>query len=376
MNLKPDPMPFDAYFADKPIRGEMLMPPSNEKYTGERILRAIPGSEFITSYPPLEQLIDGLVARGRCYSLTGQTGHGKTAVAKLIELCAASGKPFAGREVTRCNVLSLQGENPEDAAMRMLGTAQCQGFTSTDLNRVFVIPETFDLEAKVLEVDAVSEMFGPFGLVVIDTSAAYNMGTDENDNLQARRHATMFRDLCNLPGNPTVLVLCHPTKGATRENLVPRGGGAFLNEVDGNLTCWKDDAGVVTLSWAGKFRGPSFEPIRFELKPWELKGVVDSKGRPVQSVVAVPVGEDRAEQLEAKVLDAENRLLLAMAKKPGASVADLAMAAGMTSGMGTPQKSRVHRLLEVLKGQGLAEKTRAGTWVLTAKGRKEADQLP
>lgn len=338
-------------------------------------LQAIPGCDFITSYPPLEQLIDGLLARGRCYSLTGQTGHGKTAIAKLMELAVAAGLPFAGREVPQCNVLSLQGENPEDAAMRMLGTAQCMGFTSTALNRIYVIPETFDVEAKVLEIDAISESLGPFGLIVVDTSAAYNMGNDENDNLQARRHAAMFRDLCNLPGNPTVLVLCHPTKSATRDTLLPRGGGAFLNEVDGNLTCWKDEAGIVTLSWAGKFRGPSFDPIRFELKPWELTGVKDSKGRPVLSVVAVPVPDERAEQLEAKVLDDENRLLLAMLKTPRASVAELAMAAGMSSGMGTPNKAKVHRLLVTLKAQGLTEKTRAGGWRLSGKGLKEAEHL-
>lgn len=339
-------------------------------------LEAIGGCEFITRYPPLEQLIDGLLARGRCYSLTGQTGHGKTAIAKLMELAVAAGKPFAGREVPKCTVLSLQGENPEDAAMRMLGTAQCMSFTSTDLNRIFVIPQTFDVDAKVLEIDSIGELLGPFGLVVVDTSAAYNMGTDENDNLQARRHAAMFRELTNLPGNPTVIVLCHPTKGASRENLLPRGGGAFLAEVDGNLTCWKDEVGIVTLSTAGKFRGPNFDPIRFELKPWVLKGVQDSKGRPVQTVVAMPLGDDRVEQLQAKVLDDENRLLIAMAKKPGGSIKDLALAAGMTSGPGIPQKSRVHRLLETLKRQGLTEKTRTGAWVLTVKGRKESEQLP
>jgi hypothetical protein len=334
------------------------------------------GCEFVTSFPPLEQLVDGLLARGRLYSLTGPTGSGKTAVAKVVELCVAAGKHLSGHETAQANVLSLQGENPEDAAMRMLGTAQCMGFTSTAMNRIAVVPECFDIDAKVLEIDAIAEQFGPFGLVVVDTSAAYNMGNDENDNLQARRHAAMFRELCNLPGNPTVLVLCHPTKSATRDNLVPRGGGAFLNEVDGNLTCWKDDTGVVTLHWAGKFRGPTFDPIRFELQPWELKGVQDSKGRPVLSVVAVPVADDRAEQLQAKGLDDENRLLVAMTKRPGGSVAELALAAGMTSGMGTPQKSRVHRLLEVLKGQGLVEKTRTGAWRLTTKGQKEAEQLP
>src|SRR5262249_40398803 len=36
-------------------------------------------------------------------------------------------------------------------------------------------------------------------------------------------------ELSRLPGGPTVLICCHPTKNA--ESLVPRGGGAF--QVDG-----------------------------------------------------------------------------------------------------------------------------------------------
>jgi len=32
------------------------------------------------------------------------------------------------------------------------------------------------------------------------------------------------------------LVNCHPVKNASRDNLLPMGGSAFLNEVDGNLT--------------------------------------------------------------------------------------------------------------------------------------------
>jgi hypothetical protein len=33
-----------------------------------------------------------------------------------------------------------------------------------------------------------------------------------------------------------VVVNCHPVKNATADNLLPAGGGTFLNEVDGNLT--------------------------------------------------------------------------------------------------------------------------------------------
>jgi hypothetical protein len=58
---------------------------------------------------------------------------------------------------------------------------------------------------------------------------------------------------------------CHPVKNATDDNLVPRGGGSFLNESDGNFTVQKDNM-TIEFHWQGKFRGPDFAPINFKLK--------------------------------------------------------------------------------------------------------------
>lgn len=358
---------------DRPKR-EYLAPTSIDvpAYTP---LEAIPGGEFIAGFQPLEQVIDGILPRNRVISITGPTGHAKTAIATVMQLCLVAGLRFAGRETAGGNVLALCGENPDDYAMRLIATSQSMGISEEALNRLSVIPDTFSIEHKCLEIDAIAERKGPFAAVFVDTSAAFYLEGDENDNVQMRRHASNMRGLTLLPGNPVVVVLCHPTKSATRENLLPRGGGAFLAEVDGNLTTWKDDSGIVTLHWAGKFRGPGFDPVRFELKPKDLDGHKDAKGRPITSVVAVHAPDERTEQIEAKSLDDENRLLRAMATKPAGSIADLAMAAGFTSGMGTPQKSRTHRLLEALKGQSLAEKTRNGTWKLTGKGTKAVEEL-
>ena len=60
----------------------------------------------------------------------------------------------------------------------------------------------------------------------------------------------------NLPDRPTVVVTCHPTKNPSMDNLLPRGGGAFLNEMDGNIVAIKNEP-TVTVTWHGKFRGPT-----------------------------------------------------------------------------------------------------------------------
>ena len=71
----------------------------------------------------------------------------------------------------------------------------------------------------------------------VDTSATFFELENENDNAQMAAHARLMRSLTTLPGGPVVLVACHPTKSAADDNMIPRGGGAFLAEIDRILTC-------------------------------------------------------------------------------------------------------------------------------------------
>lgn len=347
--------------------------PDHEPARGSSIVIKA-GDQFLRELSIPAPLIDGLVPRGQLYALTAPTGHGKTAIATLMQLCIANGPPFAGREVERGRVLVLAGENPDDYALRLLATAQAMRMRPDDARGIGVVAGSFGIGAAHDELMRAVRGFGEVIAVFVDTSAAFFGGDDENANVAMRVHASHLRALCSLPGKPAVIALCHPIKNAQKDNLVPRGGGAFLAEVDGNLTAWRDDK-LVSMHWAGKIRGPGFEPISFELLPQEL-AIQDTKGRPVYSVAALPANGDRAEVLEQAAQSDENRVLVAMQRKPGASVAGLATAAGMTDGACRPQKSKVHRLLASLAGQGLVRRTRAGSWALTAKGQKEADEVP
>jgi hypothetical protein len=343
------------------------------------LVRIQRGDEFLRSFKPPEPLIDGLLPRGQLYALTAPTGHGKTAIAALAQLCICTGRPFAGRDVEPGRVLVLAGENPDDYAMRLLATAQAIGLKPAEValalsERLLVLPGSFALGPAAADIAKQVEGIGPLSCVFVDTSAAFFDADDENSNASMRLHASRQRSFTELPGRPAVLTLCHPVKHASRDNLLPRGGGAFLAEIDGNLTAWRDDR-LVTMHWAGKLRGPGFDALTFELKPERL-AITDSKGRDLVSVAAVPVSADQAEALEAAALSDENRMLRAMLDKPHASIAQLALAAGFVSGMGTPNKARAHRLLVQMATQGLAKKTRAGRWTLSSKGRSEADEVP
>ena len=89
-----------------------------------------------------------------------------------------------------------------------------------------------------------------------------------------------------------MVALCHPIKGADRARLLPRGGGAFLNELDGNLAIWSPVQGEVTeMHWVGKIRGPDFAPLGYRLRP-VATGLIDEKNRPEMTIVAEPMSEE------------------------------------------------------------------------------------
>lgn len=342
--------------------------------------------ELVRGFKPIESIVAGLpIGRANVVTLTGQTGSGKTTLACALQIAFVRGSRFAGRDVTAGSVLVLNGENPDDSTMHLIATLQDQGLTAQDMllpasgatGELLVISGRFSIDFGMDELHArVKALNRQLVAVFVDTSAAYYESQDENDNVAMLRHAATMRELTTLPGRPTVVVMCHPTKGATRDNLLPRGGGAFLTQVDANLTVWKDDSGIVTVHWAGKIRGPSFDPIRFEIVGVELAGYRDCRGDAIVSSAVRHLADARVEQLEHREINDQDRLLIGLRKTPGASVADLACEAGMVNAEGEPLKSKTDRRLKTLEALGLAVRDRKGKWSLTLKGMREAEALP
>jgi len=199
------------------------------------------------------------------------------------------------------------------------------------------------------------KQIGEAALIMVDTSAAFFEGKDENSNTEQAAHARMLRSLCEMPGGPCVLIACHPPKNAGDDNLMPRGGGAFLAEVDGNLIARKEEIGVV-VNWQGKFRGP------------------DSRGRLIPTVVAGLIGEIAQEEMAATARLQEDDLLRALVRSPNASQASLATALGWVMRDGKPYKVLVARVLRSLETAKLIKKERDG-YSLTTAGDKAYGNL-
>lgn len=355
-------------FHDLPV----LYDPDNEP---PPILSA---ADFVRDFVPPTYVVDGIMQRGRLYSKTAKTGDGKTAIALTISLHVAAGRPLGRIEVEQAPVLYFAAENADDVRMRVILSAEVLGF---DLERLplYFVDTPFDVTRWAEYVTERAKGIGGIGLVVVDTGPAFlaSLGVEEeNSNTQMLAFARALRELTKLPGRPAVDVLTHPIKGAaSKEQLVPRGGGALLAEVDGNLCIeLNDDRTCATLHWTGKFRGPSFEPIPFIQEPGTCERLRDARGRNLWSVVAKVGDDNAAENVERARREYEDDVLVALSHKPGLSLAAYAELLGRRTGQGEPAKMRVYRRLKALERQGLAKVVR-GKWALTRRGREEVEAI-
>jgi hypothetical protein len=333
--------------------------------------------DFVLDFVPPDYLIEGLLQRRYFYSFTARTGDGKTAVALAAAAHVALGRQLGGRDVEKGKVLYFAGENPTDVKMRWIAMAERMQFDA-DIIEVYFIEGAFHFKEVAERVRQEVDALGlEFSFIVLDTSAAYFDGEQENDNAQHGDYARRLRALTKLPGGPTVLVLCHPVKNASSDNLVPRGGGAYLAEVDGNLTCLLTGK-VLEVHWQGKFRGINFEPWHFELVEVTADRLKDQKGEKIATVMARPLDDREHSKKMAETRNEEEMLLVAMLDNPEASVADLGRACewlvSRGKDIGKPQKSKVSNKLTELKKAGMVRNT-LGTWELTEKGTKHAEKI-
>ena len=315
--------------------------------------------------------MDGLLQEGFLYSLTGATGAGKTAIALRLAASTALGVSFAGRETKKRRVLYLAAENPDDVRMRWIALSQHMDFAVNEIE-VFFVEGVFKISAAKDRLKEEAEKHGgDFGLVVIDTSPVFYEGDDENNRTQQGRHAVMLRELISIiPGNPAVLANCHPVKNAAADNLLPAGGGNFLNSVDGNLTAARID-GTTELHTQGKFRGVEFAPLHFLIKTVTHQDVKDSKRRLIPTVICEWINGKQKEAITAQKVTDENAVLKFISNNPTASQAGIAIAMGWKLYNGEPHKTKVARCIKSLLKDKLIKETRGGNYILTPEGKKE-----
>jgi hypothetical protein len=288
---------------------------------------------FMRSYAPISYTIDGILPSGFLYGITAKPGTGKTAWKIAATLAVGMDRrDILGLDVESGRVAYVTIENPIDFKMKLAANCFAHNITYDEIEPRVAIIDGRDAPEQIyegLKLDA--EANGVFQLVCFDTFqagfAAANAGAF-NDNEAVLRYVGRLRPLTVLPGSPSVLVAFHPTKNAGEGELIPYGGGSTYNEIDGNLTLWKE---TQIKLYHNRLRGPEFEPKYFRIELLSCPDIVDKQNRQILLPVMRTITEIDAAEREKNDGNLDLALLRAMAANPDATQLEWALAIGIRS---------------------------------------------
>jgi hypothetical protein len=334
--------------------------PSNGPFT-RKVKR---GGDFLAEYTPIIYAIDGVLPSGAIYGLTAKHGGGKTALAIALTLSCITGKNLIEFEVEQGRVAYVVLENPADFRMKLAANCYVHGVDWTMLNKGLTVLDMRLPHAEVMEqLRTDAEENGPFRLALYDTFQGGFSGAQFNANEDVLKHAIELRQLTTLPGAPGVIVLAHPVKNAQQDNLVPYGGGATMNELDGNLWLWNEGSRI-EFGW-NKVRGPEPEKRFFSIEKLGSPDILDSKGRQPLLPVIRAMSAETVDQRNQDDANTGLALLRAIIAEPHATQEKWGKAIGR-------DKSRVNRKLQQLRQRKLVDEG-LGKWRVTPKGIKEVN---
>jgi len=314
-------------------------------------------ADQLGNLPTPEPLISGVLDR-HCYAiLRGRDSTYKTFIALDWALCAATGKPWQGRQVQRVRVLYIAGEGAYGIAARK--TAWEFGWA------VKVDPAWFTLRQSAVNLykggAALEDLIrrtseGGYGLVIVDTLRRASGGADGNgtdmgvvvDNADRVKRATL---------DGSVLALAHTDKGDNDS----RGFSGI-----------EDDGDIIWHAKKDKDRGP----LALTLENVKMKDAPESPTfnltmAPAAGSLVVSKAADRLTVDEMQ--DTDQAILTAMHETfalTGATVAQLVEVTGLPKS--TVYKAR-GRLLN--SGQLDSQKRGSSDWLTIANNLFGNDPL-
>jgi hypothetical protein len=126
---------------------------------------------------------------------------------------------------------------------------------------------------------------------------------------------------------------------------------------------------TVEMHWQGKFRGPDFAPLSFQLRTVTHERLKDTKGRLIPTVIASHLTDIAKEEMATAARSKENQLLALLVDHGSASQNELATLLGWSMRDGKPYKVMVARMLDVLLADKLIRKDGRG-FTVTDAGHK------
>lgn len=284
----------DARKAGNGARAELPLPEETKPAIDRLANFVFSGDE---SAAPQAMLIDGVMPLQGLPFIGGQSSAGKTFIAVMLACCAATGRPFMGREVRkRVGTVIVAAEGRAMLAARIAAALKIMGDDKKPVPVSWIkqVPDFSRAESTkdfIENLRAVSahyrEKFDvPLGLVFVDTVSASFDIREEADNAEAARVCKIMRCIADATG-VVIVPIHHYGKNA---GVGLRGASAWRANADFVLSVMADidpATGHVTnrqLAIAKDRDGAQGPLTPFELVRVEL-GVVD--GKPWGSLAAV-----------------------------------------------------------------------------------------
>ena len=188
--------------------------------------------------PPMEYLVEGLIARGTIFLWTGGDGTAKTLLAQKMSVAVASGSKFLGRRCHAAPVLYLDYENPSFAVRARLDVMAGGPVSGLKVWGTWLEQQPPQIGNELLLT--IAKETKP--LIIVDPFR-YAHGADENDSTAMMGVMQILR-YCAAAGG-AVVILHHPAK---TEGSTGRGSTAIKGAVDvAFLQELSDESGLITL---------------------------------------------------------------------------------------------------------------------------------
>jgi RecA-family ATPase len=215
---------------------------------------------YLSERPPIEYIVERLIAESSVNVWFGQWGAKKTWAAIDLAVCVASGKQWLGMATEPCNVLIIDEESGDTRLANrikdtMRGELGQMANASVPIKSVSLAqfnllkrPDDADLLARlVLEQDA--------KLIIIDALADVMLGGDENAVKDTQPVFANLRFIAELTG-AAFIVIHHANKGGGY-----RGSSAIAGAIDTLLSVEsKQDNSLITFKTEKMRDG---EPLNF-----------------------------------------------------------------------------------------------------------------
>jgi DNA-binding PadR family transcriptional regulator len=147
--------------------------------------------------------------------------------------------------------------------------------------------------------------------------------------------------------------------------MLPRGGGAFVNEMDGNLACIKKDD-LTVISQHGKYRDVYFHPITFLRSVKQSERLKTASGDMVWSVICHVATPQEEANHEFEMGTQDRQVLEVLAGNSTMTQRAIADRLFWILGNGEPDHPKVGRVLKRLKKAKLIDENN----ILTELGRE------